>query len=236
MVGCRRLAILAHTGISGIGAEGLGQIMGFTAEQVCRLTGLSAGQLRRFERAGFFTPCYGADEECRQFSRLYSFRDVVGLRALALLRNEHHVLFSDLRAVANWLAEHPEASWSSLTFYVYGRRVAFEHPELGVRMAARPKDQVAIPMAMQKIARDVEARVNQLRKRQPDVIGQITRNRHVQSNAPVLAGTRIPTRAIWEFDQAGHSLESIRKQYPELVSKDVRAAISFEQRRQRKAS
>jgi uncharacterized protein (DUF433 family) len=63
------------------------------------------------------------------------------------------------------------------------------------------------------------------------VVGQIVRNRHVVHNAWSVAGTRIPTEAIWNFHQAGYSAKTIIREYPRLKAKDVVAAIKFEAKR-----
>jgi uncharacterized protein (DUF433 family) len=52
----------------------------------------------------------------------------------------------------------------------------------------------------------------------------------------VLAGTRIPTQAIWNFYRAGYKMLAILKEYPRLTAKDVQAAIEFEANRARKAA
>jgi uncharacterized protein (DUF433 family) len=54
-------------------------------------------------------------------------------------------------------------------------------------------------------------------------------------NAWVVAGTRIPTEAIWNFHAAGYDAEAIIREYPRLTPDDVRAAIDFESRRHKAA-
>jgi uncharacterized protein (DUF433 family) len=48
-------------------------------------------------------------------------------------------------------------------------------------------------------------------------------------NASVIAGTRIPTNAIYDLHHAGFSIPQIVSEYPRLTEKDIRAAIQFEQ-------
>ena len=78
------------------------ELMAFSADQVSRLTGLSTWQLRHWATTDFFLPEY-RDETRRYFERVYSFRDVVGLRALAKLRKEHRVSLQELRRAGTWL-------------------------------------------------------------------------------------------------------------------------------------
>jgi uncharacterized protein (DUF433 family) len=78
------------------------------------------------------------------------------------------------------------------------------------------------------VARDTEQRAMKLTERTRDQIGQIARNRYIANNRPVIAGTRIPTVAIWDFHEAGYSNEEILEEYPRLTRADVESAIAFE--------
>jgi len=55
-------------------------ILAFSADDVCRVTGLSQRQLAYWDKTGFFAPEFASPKE-RPFARVYSFRDVVGLRS-----------------------------------------------------------------------------------------------------------------------------------------------------------
>lgn len=210
------------------------EFLAFSAEQVGWLTGLSRRQLAYWERAGFFLPHYAGDNRRSPYSRAYSFRDLVGLRTIALLRNTHRIPLQELRAVARWLAEHPTDSWSSLTFYVSGRRVFFDDPETGARLAARPLRQSALPIHMEQILRETHGAAARLCERTPQSIGKIERHRYIARNEPVLAGTRVPTGAIWNLHEAGYDTGAIIREYPRLTSEDVRAALDYEKEQHRR--
>ncbi len=79
----------------------------FTAGQVARLTGLSDRQLAYWNRTGFFVPWHAAEDRRSSYSCLYSFKDVVGLRTLSILKGRHGVslphLISTL-AISGWVA------------------------------------------------------------------------------------------------------------------------------------
>jgi uncharacterized protein (DUF433 family) len=47
-------------------------------------------------------------------------------------------------------------------------------------------------------------------------------------NAPVLAGTRVPTAAVWNLHRAGYAVGAILREYPRLKPADVEVAIAFE--------
>lgn len=205
-------------------------LLAFTAEQVRRLTGLTVRQLRYWDNSGFFCPAYADEQRRRPYGRVYSFTDLVGLRTLALLRNTHKVPLQELREVAERLARYGQDQnpWAGRCFWVAGRHDVFEDPEAGVLVAARPRRQAAIPLELQEIARATETEANRLRERNPNDVGGIERHRHVAHNAWVVAGTRIPTSAIWAFHEAGYDADAIVGQYPLLHPKDVEAAITFE--------
>ena len=62
---------------------------------------------------------------------MFTFRDVVGLRALAVLRDEHHVPLKDLRRVGPWLREREESPQENLRIRVQGRHACLEETESG---------------------------------------------------------------------------------------------------------
>jgi DNA-binding transcriptional MerR regulator len=66
-------------------------IAAFSEEHVVRLTGLTHGQLRSWDRAGFFQPRYAYEDRHVPYSRVYSFQDVVGLRTIAVLMKEYKI-------------------------------------------------------------------------------------------------------------------------------------------------
>jgi uncharacterized protein (DUF433 family) len=84
---------------------------------------------------------------------------------------------------------------------------------------------------LEAVARDTEERASRLVERGPHELGTIVSNRYVFGNQPVIAGTRIPSAAVWEFHKAGYSLEEIVQEYPRLTRCDVESAIHFEEQR-----
>lgn len=207
----------------------------FTAEQTRRLTGLSARQLSYWDSTDFFSPEVVDDARGRAFSRVYSFRDVVGLRVIGLLRNKYKVPLQELRRVGDWLRLHHRTPWSSLRLAMAGRRIVFSDPNDGVFRDARTGEQAEIDVALEPIARATRAEADRLRDREPDQVGRIVRNRNVVHNAWVVAGTRIPIRAIRRMHEAGMAVEGIIEEYPRLTRDDVLAAIRFVEPRQRAA-
>jgi len=214
----------------------MNDVAAFNVEQVIALTGLSARQLAHWDRIGFFPPRYSERSPSGRVTRLYTFRDLVGLRVLALLRNTYHVPLPQLRKAHAYLIEHHEDPWSTITFYVLGHSVFFDDPRDDVRReGARPAQTVFNVIPMARIERDIRAAANRLRERGADEVGRIAQYRSVMSHAPVLAGTRIPTSAVWHFHKAGYDTAAILNQYPTLTPEDVTAAIAFEEQHRTRA-
>jgi uncharacterized protein (DUF433 family) len=90
-----------------------------------------------------------------------------------------------------------------------------------------------MPIAMDTVTEDMREAIGRLRKRGPEVVGKVERRRYTAGHEPVVAGTRIPTRAIWQLFRAGYDREAIQREYPRLTAEDIDAALEWEQQRQR---
>jgi uncharacterized protein (DUF433 family) len=203
-------------------------IIAFTEEHVQRLTGLTKAQLRYWDRTGFFKPAYADDDRKAAFSRIYSFRDVVGLRTLGILRNIHKVPLQNLRLAAKRLSHLKDALWTKTTLFVLARRVVFR-PEGTEEMQDAATGQLVMGIPLRTVIADVQREAEQLRERSPKKIGTIERHRRVAQNAWVVGGTRIPVRAIRNFHEAGYSVQAIMKEYPDLTERDIKAALAHEE-------
>jgi DNA-binding transcriptional MerR regulator len=200
------------------------ELLAFTAEHVARLTGLSKRQLTYWDKTGFFSPNYTFAG--RTYGRVYTFRDVVGLRVIAVLRQDFPL--QELRRVGGWLQQRYEQPWTSLRFGLSGRAVVFFDPQSGSPMEARGQGQQVFEVA--PIAVEMRAAAERLRDRS-DKVGLIEKRRQVASSSWVIAGTRIRAGAIWNFHEAGYSNAAIRREYPHLRPDDIKAAIKFERKR-----
>ena len=199
-------------------------IRAFNADQVCNLTGLSKRQLAYWDKTGFFIP----EVESRRrgpYSRLYSFRDVVGLRTIAQLRGR--VSLQSLRIIGQWLHDHYARPWDRLRFYTAGRDVFVEGPDDEGIVLARDGAQTTFDIQLRQVAGDMQRAVRRLRRRRGRDVGRVAQHRYVAHNRPVLAGTRVPAAAVWDFHQAGYGVERIIEEFPSLTPADVEAAIRF---------
>lgn len=202
-------------------------IRALTADQVVRLTDLSHAQLRYWDRTEFFKPAYG-DNPRAPYGRVYSFRDVVGLRTLGVLRKYHKIPLQQLRKVARQLSQYNESPWSKLTLYVFRGEVHFREPETEKLRGALSGQYTHI--RLQSIIQDIVAEAEKLKHRTSAQIGRIERNRYIVHRAWVVAGTRIPTKAIWNFTKAGYSPEGIIREYPLLTVQDIDVALAHEKK------
>jgi uncharacterized protein (DUF433 family) len=202
----------------------------FTAKQVCALCEISQRQLAYWDKTGFFSPKH-RDEDIRPFKRIYTFRDVVGLRTIGLLRNNYRVpLTPDLRRISRDLKKTPDSDWSHLVFYRDPtKRIYFAHPKTKEIVSTSPFGQRPL-FEMREVIQHIERNLKRMNRRQPTEIGKIERNRYIVHNATVIAGTRIPTAAIYRFHKAGYPTEQIIREFPRLTAPDVEAAIQLEQR------
>jgi DNA-binding transcriptional MerR regulator len=98
-------------------------IRAFSALHVRHLTGLSLRQLSYCDKTEFFAPYYAVNNLRSLSSRVYSFEDLVGLRVIAILRNERKIALQKLRKVAEELSKYHSRPWSGLVLYVVGEAV-----------------------------------------------------------------------------------------------------------------
>jgi uncharacterized protein (DUF433 family) len=153
--------------------------------------------------------------------RVYSFKDVVGLRVIAVLMKEHKISVQHLRKIAQNLLNYTETPWSSLKLMVCKGEVSFIDPASGRAQGVLSGQYVLVPIIDQ--IQHVQRATADLSRRRADQIGAMENHRNVVHNARVFAGTRIPVRAVARFLDAGYSVEAIIDEYPSLTSADIEA-------------
>jgi uncharacterized protein (DUF433 family) len=205
----------------------------FSDEHVSRLTGLSKWQLRSWDRLGFFAPRFAYEDRHVPYSRIYSFKDVVGLRTIAVLMKDYRVSLQELRRAAAELVKRGYGHWADLKLYVLKKQVYFRRPGSKEVEGVWTRELAMLPII--DVIEDMKKRVEELHKRSDNQIGQVEQHKHVVRNAPVIAGTRSPTAAIRRFREAGYSTEQIIRQYPTLTAEDVKGALAYEERLARSA-
>ena len=208
-------------------------LIAFTSDAVSRLTGLSIRQIHYWDRTGFFAPEFADPNRRRPHGRVYSFVDLVGLRTISKLLDEH-VTWPDLKRVRSLFRSKSNVEWAKRTFYLIEGKVYFTHEEALV--AARPLGQSADPIILElgPIVDDLQRQVEALSVRTSDEIGHVTRDRLIMNGKDVIAGTRIPTSTIDWFYRNGYSLAEIKKEFPRLTHADLQAAIDHEAKRRQR--
>lgn len=202
-------------------------LMAFTRQQIASLSGISTRMLQYWEQTGVFKASYIQDTPRVPFGKIYSFRDLVSLRTLALLRKKYTVPLSELRATTEYLGRHKESPWTDLAIRLYGNHLAFKDPASQGWLT--PQGNVyhyAFEIFLDEVSKDSERDARRAMQRGPEHRGQITRNRNVMSNEWVISGTRIPVAAVVSLEATGMSHHEIIAQYPSLVAEDIDAALS----------
>ncbi|HXZ17078.1 MAG TPA: MerR family transcriptional regulator [Roseiarcus sp.] len=95
------------------------------------MVGLTKGRLRYWARTDFFKPSFVEEDGRLPYSRFYSFKDVVALRTLEMLRVQNGISLPHLRQVADRLARLKDELWTSTTLFMLNKKVIFVNPEFG---------------------------------------------------------------------------------------------------------
>lgn len=209
----------------GAAALDIGSVVAaFSEEQVERITGLTKGRLRYWAKTDFFKPSFVEENSRLPYSRFYSFRDIVALRTLEMLRVQNSVPLQHLRRVAEKLNHLKDELWTKTTLFVINRKVAFVNPESG-----EPEEvisgQYLFGIPLETVIEDTNADIVRLSKRPRNSRGKVSRNRSVIRNAWVIAGTRISVGSVQRLHEDGYSIPEIIEEYPDLSKEDVEAAL-----------
>jgi len=213
-------------GADPVGLDISNVVAAFSEEQIERIVGLTKGRLRYWAKTDFFRPTFAGDNPRAPFSRFYSFRDMVALRTLEMLRVQNSVPLQHLRKVAEKLAHLKSDLWIRTTLFVVHREVVFINPESGQPESVLSGQYVlGIPLA--KVIEDTKRDVVSFTRRREGTFGRITRTRGVVHNRPVIAGTRIPVASVVRLREDGFSDEEIIAEYPDLTTADIQAALIY---------
>lgn len=204
-------------------------IAAFSEEQVERMTGLSKSRLRYWARTNFFQPSFIEPDTRLPYSRFYSFKDIVALRTLEVLRVRNNVPLQHLRRVADKLSHLKDDLWTSTTLFVVNREVNFVNPETGQAESVLTGQLAMDKIVLTDIINDTKYAIIEFTKRRENTGGLVSRHRSVARNAWVIAGTRIPIQSIKRLHEDGYSIKEIICEYPDLNEDDVMAAIDYNQ-------
>ncbi|WP_346893534.1 DUF433 domain-containing protein [uncultured Roseibium sp.] len=201
-------------------------IAALTEDHIVRITGLSRGQLRAWDRRGFFVPRYAYDDRSSAYSRIYSFRDAVGLRTLAKLRQSYRIGIIRLQRLAEEMEKDGIVHWADARIWVVKGEPHYFRPGLNEVKGAETGQLAMLPII--DVIDEVTAKVEELKKRDTDSVGKVERQKFVVRNSWVISGTRIPTATISRYVNAGFSKAQILEEYPTLTLEDIDAALEHE--------
>ena len=198
----------------------------FSEDHAVALTGVSRVQLRHWDRIGLLHPSYGAGNTGLPYGRIYSFRDLVSLRVLGQLRNEHKVSVPHLKKVFAELSKMAADPWAEIRLQVLGKRVVIAEPSTRQKREVVSGQQV-LDVPLKVIINGMRDAVTKLNERRAEDVGHVVHAKFVSENQMVIAGTRIPVAVIKSFGDAGYSVSQILKEYPDITADDVRAALTY---------
>ena len=199
----------------------------FTVTEAAQITGVPRSTLDYWTRTELVTP---SQRQARP--RLFSFRDLRDIKVAVELRDQG-VKTRDIRAALNYVRANSIAN--SLSFATFhfdidaGLVVPFPEPtESGYDVVAPHKRGTRLlTVDPEEILSDLgltsDASVLELRPHE-----RIRINPEVRGGTPVIEGTRIPARLVFEMVEAGATTDEIREAYPSLTSRDIDAAVEWE--------
>ena len=201
-------------------------IAALSEEHVCKVANLTKGQLRAWVWRCFFQPEYAYNDRSAAYSRIYSFKDVVGLKTISTLRDKYRIGFKQLYDVAEQLKDRGFDHWADTTLYVLNKDVHFRAP--GSDEVESLEDGQLAMLAVVDVIEEVSEKVTELKSRAESNYGEVERSKFVTRNSWVISGTRIPTAAVKRYHDAGYSVSDILEEYPTLTEQDVRSALEHE--------
>jgi uncharacterized protein (DUF433 family) len=204
-------------------------VAAFSEEQTEKLTGITKSQLRYWDNTGFYSPSYTEENRRISFSRVYSFKDIVALRVLNVLRNQFRVSLQHLRDVSAKLRalDNNTDRWIDTRLYPLNKRVIWYEPgsELPQEVAS---GQYVSAVVLNDVVQNTKQAVDSLQVKRSR-FGSVEKSRYVMHNAAVISGTRIPVNTIKRFAEAGYTVQQIIAEYPDLTEQDIQAALRYKE-------
>jgi uncharacterized protein (DUF433 family) len=213
----------------------------FTSHQVMKLSAVTRRKLDYWIKTDVIQPSISAAGR-RGTLRLFSFSDLIEIRTAVWLRDKLSLQL--IRKIVERLRRQGlQAPLATIRFGVF--EYAGRGPKLDVVMqrpdgsweSTRRVGQLVLQLdvPVSRFAEEMTTEILHHRKR-GNRISKVERRRGTMGSAPVIAGTRVPIRAVWNLHAAGLSNEAILENYPGLESADVQAAIAAEEARRQKTA
>jgi len=193
----------------------------FTSDQALRLTGASRRRLSYWVDTGLIAPSIQRGEG-RGRVRLFSFANLLELRTAVWLRDK--VSLQLIRKIVERLRKDGRSFYDVVLQRADARWEEWQRPGQLI---------MELTVPIETFAAELDRKIAAERARRTKV-GKVERRRGVLGSTTVIAGTRIPTRAVWDLHKAGYSNDAILRSYPGLSRADITAALAAESERRRK--
>ena len=189
-------------------------------DRAARLAGVSIRQVRYWEKARLVHPSISRQLSPRNTVRLFGFTDLLQLLVVAELRDRlplQHIR----RVVGHLRGRGYEEPLRQLVFATVGKELYFQHPD-GTWEGGLAPDQVVFHEVIE--LEPLRRRIDGVRQRPADTVGEVERARGRLGSKEVFAGTRIPVATVQAYLSRGFSDTDVLREYPDLTSADVETA------------
>ncbi|BCL23484.1 hypothetical protein GCM10017668_53270 [Streptomyces tuirus] len=196
--------------------------MAYSTRMAAALSGATVGQLRTWRQDRGNGPILRPELATKP--ALYSFRDVLALRAFAILRQD--VSLQKIRKALATLKGFGEIEHlSSYSLVADGDSIVLVGDDHATDLVKHPGQRVIATMA------DI---LQEFAPRAGVVVPHLLRPKHhvtvdpdTQGGQPVITGTRVPFDAVAELVEDGIPPEKIADYYPGVTADAARDAVSF---------
>ncbi|MGW3495845.1 DUF433 domain-containing protein [Streptomyces sp. NPDC001020] len=197
--------------------------MAYSTRMAAALSGATVGQLRTWRQDRGNGPILQPELAARP--ALYSFRDVLALRAFAHLRQD--VSLQKIRVALATLKKIGEVEHlSSYSLVAEGDSIVLAgHDDHGTDLVKRPGQRVIATMA--NILQEFAPRAGVVVPHLLQPKQHVTVDPETQGGQPVITGTRIPFDTVAELIEDGIPPEGIADYYPGVTADAARDAASF---------
>jgi uncharacterized protein (DUF433 family)/DNA-binding transcriptional MerR regulator len=199
----------------------------YNARRAAALSGVPVSTLHYWARQGIYRPSISPGPR----TRLWSWADLLALRAIDWLRRSKgpdvpsRVAVAKIRAALEEIerAGKSPADLAEIVAVTSGGDLFITTSDLVYR--AEPDGQTAMPEVLSLVKPYLGGRGPDLLQPRP-LLRIIAGKLHGE---PHLAGTRIPSAAIYALARSGYTPEQIQQMYPEVSLEAIGQAIEFEQ-------
>lgn len=194
--------------------------MAYEPKIAAALSGMTTGRLAYWRRTGILVP-----EVSSTKPYLYSFRDVMALRAFAILR-EKRPLQTIRVALQNLRDMHEADHLASYRLVVHGKKgIALQKGDEAVDLVTHPGQLIAV-LEIGDVLKafpfgDIEV---------PDLRApkeHISIDPKVRGGHPVVAGTRVPFEVVASLVRDGVPPDAVRDFYPSVDAAAAEDALAF---------